>query len=96
MHVISEKLGRDYWERHPDTETALRAWFRLVAHSHWDTPADMLAVCSSASQVGKFTVFNIGGNKCRLIAAIHYNRQKIYVRAVLTHAEYDTGAWKSD
>jgi len=47
-----------------------------------------------ADQVGKLTVFNIGGNKVRLIAAIHYNRQKIYIRAVLTHSEYDEGKWK--
>jgi mRNA interferase HigB len=47
-----------------------------------------------ADQVGKFTVFNIGGNKVRLIAAVHYNRNKIYIRHVLTHREYDTGKWK--
>jgi mRNA interferase HigB len=45
-------------------------------------------------QVGKLTVFNIGGNKVRLIAAIHYNRQKIYIRAVLKHSEYNEGKWK--
>jgi HigB_toxin, RelE-like toxic component of a toxin-antitoxin system len=48
----------------------------------------------SADQVGKLTVFNIGGNKVRLIAAIHYNRHKVYIRAVLTHSEYDEGKWK--
>ena len=48
----------------------------------------------SADQVGKLTVFNIGGNNVQLIAAIHYNRQKLYVRAVLTHPEYDLGKWK--
>ena len=42
------------------------------------------------------TVFNIGGNKARLVAAIHYNRRKVYIRAVLTHAEYDTGKWKAN
>lgn len=47
----------------------------------------------SADQVGKLTVFNIGGNKVRLIAA-HYNRGKIYIRAVLTHAEYDEQRWR--
>jgi mRNA interferase HigB len=47
-----------------------------------------------AYQVEKFTVFNIGGNKVRLIAAVHYNRNKIYIRHVLTHQEYDTGNWK--
>jgi len=48
----------------------------------------------SADQVGNLTVFNIGGNKVRLIAAIHYNRRIIYIRAVLTHREYDEGKWK--
>jgi mRNA interferase HigB len=44
--------------------------------------------------VGKFTVFDVGGNKVRLIAAVHYNRNKIYIRHVLTHEEYDPGNWK--
>jgi mRNA interferase HigB len=48
----------------------------------------------SADQVGGLTVFNISGNKVRLIAAIHYNRKIIYIRAVLTHREYDEGKWK--
>ena len=51
-------------------------------------------VFSSADKVGKLTVFNIGGNRVRLIAAIHYNRKKVYIRAVLTHEEYDGGKWK--
>jgi mRNA interferase HigB len=46
--------------------------------------------------VGEFVVFNIGGNKYRLIAAVHFNRRKVYVRHVLTHAEYDKGKWKED
>jgi len=49
---------------------------------------------SSADKVGKLTVFNIGGNKVRIIAAIHYNRKIVYIRAVLTHKEYDTEIWK--
>lgn len=56
--------------------------------------ADLRGVFPGADQVGKLTVFNIGRNKARLIAAIHYNRQKVYIRAVLTHAEYDEGKWK--
>jgi mRNA interferase HigB len=56
--------------------------------------AELRAAFSTADRVGKLTVFNVGGNKVRLIAAIHYNRRKIYVRAVLTHAEYDEGRWK--
>ncbi len=60
--------------------------FRNFAHLRETFPG--------ADVVGKLTVFNVGGNKVRLIAALHYNRQKVYIRAVLTHAEYDTGTWK--
>ena len=56
--------------------------------------AELRVLFPSADQVGKLTVFNIGGNKARLIAAIHYNRQKVYIRAILTHAGYDEEKWK--
>lgn len=55
---------------------------------------EVRSVFPTADKVGKLTVFNIGGNKARLVAAIHYNRGKIYIRAVLTHKEYDEGKWK--
>ncbi len=56
--------------------------------------AELRAMFPSADQIGKLTVFNIGGNKVRLVTAIHYNRRKVYIRAVLTHPEYDEGKWK--
>jgi mRNA interferase HigB len=56
--------------------------------------AELQATFPAADQVGKLTVFNIGGNTARLIAAIHSNRQRVYVCAILTHAEYDKGDWK--
>jgi mRNA interferase HigB len=56
--------------------------------------AELRQTFPHADQVGKFTVFNIGGNKVRLIAAMHYNRGKIYIRHVLTHPEYGAGKWK--
>jgi mRNA interferase HigB len=70
------------------------AWHTVVRHAEWETFADVRASYPSADQVGRFTVFNIGGNKYRLIAVIHFNRAKVYVRHVLTHAEYDRGNWK--
>ena len=60
----------------------------------FDSIAEMREIFPSADKVGKLTVINIGGNKVRLIAAIHYNRKKIYIRAVLTHTEYDEGKWR--
>ena len=67
----------------------------MAEQSTWETFADVRAHAPSADRVGKFTVFNIGGNKYRLIVDIHFNREKVYVRHVLTHAEYDAGDWKN-
>ena len=94
MHVISRKRLREFWGVHSDAETPLRAWHKLARQVDWQSFADVRAVFPHADQVGKLTVFNIGGNKYRLIAAIHFNRGKVYVRHVLTHAEYDQGKWK--
>ena len=69
-------------------------WYQLVKHNNFSTFAHLRETFPSADQVGKLTVFNIGGNKVRLIAAIHYNRRKIYIRAVLAHAEYDERRWR--
>jgi mRNA interferase HigB len=97
MHVISEKKLREFWANYPDAEEPLRAWRQLAEGSTWEKPDDVRALYGRrVDQVGKFTVFDIGGNKYRLITVIHYNRGKGYVRAVLTHAEYDQGKWKAD
>jgi mRNA interferase HigB len=94
MHVITEKKLRGFWASHADAETALRAWHREAEWADWTKFADVRERFPSADLVGRFTVFNVGGNKYRLVAAIHYNRGKVYVRHVLTHAEYDKGGWK--
>jgi mRNA interferase HigB len=94
MHVITRKRLNEFAKLHPDTTNALAQWYRLVKQNQFASFVELREMFPSADQVGKLTVFNIGGNKVRLIAAIHYNRQKIYIRAVLTHPEYDEGEWK--
>jgi mRNA interferase HigB len=94
MHIISRKRLNEFAERHPDTKAALAYWYSLAKRTGFANFAELRAVFPSADQVGKLTVFNIGGNKVRLIAAIHYNRRKFYIRAVLTYAEYDEQRWK--
>jgi mRNA interferase HigB len=96
MHVISRKKLREFWNQHDDAEPPLRAWYKVVKHANWETFADVRATYSSADQVGKFVVFNIGGNKYRLVTVIHYDRAKVYIRHVLSHTEYDRGDWKED
>lgn len=96
MHVISRKRLREFWADRADAEPSLKAWFRVAKLADWTSFADVRATYRTADQVGKFTVFNVGGNKYRLIAAIHFDRGKLDVRHVLTHAEYDVGKWKDD
>lgn len=94
MHVITRKRLNEFVEKYPETKTALAHWYNLAKNNNFSNFAELRAVFPSADKVGKLTVFNIGGNKVRLVAAIHYNRRKVYIRAVLTHAEYDEGRWK--
>jgi mRNA interferase HigB len=94
MHVISKKCLRQFWTVHADAERPLRQWFRVVSKAYWRSFAELRATYRTADRVDRFTVFNIGGNKYRLVAVIHYNRGKVFVRHVLTHQEYDRGKWK--
>jgi mRNA interferase HigB len=94
MHVITRKRLNEFAKQYPETKTALAHWYSLVKHNDFSNFAELKAMFSSADQAGKLTVFNVGGNKIRLIAAIHYNRKRVYIRGVLTHAEYNEGKWK--
>ena len=96
MHVISKKKLREFWKRYPKAKSPLEAWFQVATHAEWESFADVRKAFKSADSVGRFVVFDIGGNKYRLIVAIHYNRGTLFVRHVLTHAEYDDGKWKDD
>ena len=94
MHVISRKTLRDFWEQYPDSESPLSRWFKIVEQTTFTSFDELRLIFPSADKVGDLVVFNIGGNKYRLIASIHFNRGKVYVRHILTHREYDKGAWK--
>ena len=94
MHVITRKRLNEFAEKHPDLRSALANWHRLMKRGAFRSFAQLRGTFPSADLVGKLTVFNVGGNKARLIAALHFNRQTVYIRAVLTHREYDTEAWK--
>jgi mRNA interferase HigB len=94
MHIITRKRLNEFAEKHPDAASSLAHWYGIARKNRFANFARLRDSFPHADQVGKFTVFNIGGNKIRLIAAVHYNRNKIYLRHVLTHGEYDTGKWK--
>lgn len=94
MHVISRNRLNEFVDKYPETMTALGNWYVLAKRNDFSNFTDLKAIFPSADQVRKLAVFNVGGNKVRLVAAIHYNRRRRYIRAVLTHSEYDEGNWK--
>jgi len=98
VHVISQKALREFGRTHADAAAPLRAWFKLARHGRFGNLAELKRTFASVDIVSMkgcdLYIFNIGGNKYRLAAAIHFNTQRLFVRAILTHAEYDTERWK--
>lgn len=94
VHIITRKRLRDFAARHREAAEPLAIWATIMAKTDFGSFAELKRVFGSVNKVGKFTVFDIGGNKYRLIAAIHYNRNKVCIRHVLTHTEYDRDRWK--
>jgi mRNA interferase HigB len=98
VHVISQKAVRESEQKHADAAASLRAWLKLVRHGRFGNFEELRRTFASVDRVAvngrDFYVFNVGGNNYRLIAAIHFNTQKLFVRHILTHPEYDTGQWK--
>jgi mRNA interferase HigB len=99
MRVISLKPLRAFWEAHPDAKQPLRHWYKTATHARWASLQDVREDYPHADGVrtsagDTLTVFNIGGNKYRLIARIRYEYQLVNVRLVLTHEEYNKGGWK--
>ena len=94
MHIISRKALQLFWQRYPDSQAPLLRWHKIVERSHFRNFDELRVIFPAADLVGDLIVFNIGGNKYRLITSIHFNRDKVYIRHVLTHQEYDKETWK--
>jgi mRNA interferase HigB len=92
MRVIAVRTLREFWTRpgRGDAEQALLAWVAVVRAANWSKPTDIKTMFRSADILGKGrAVFDIGGNKYRLVAAVHYRGKRVYVRFIGTHKEYD-------
>lgn len=90
MRVIAVSQLRAFWARHPDAEQPLKAWYEEASSADWRQPADIKAHYRSASVLkNRRVVFNIKGNDYRLIVAIAYKLQIVYIKFVGTHQEYD-------
>ena len=80
--------------QHSDLLAPLDLWYRVAKKANWKTLNEVRETFPSADAVGKYTVFNVKGNAYRLIVEINYRSQRLFIRHVLTHAEYDRGGWK--
>jgi mRNA interferase HigB len=90
VRIIARKSLREFWERHPDAEQALKAWYHDAKQAEWTSPYDIRQMYATASIVANNrVVFNIRGNHYRLVVAINYAYQVVYIRFIGTHPEYD-------
>jgi mRNA interferase HigB len=91
MPIVAKRTLRQFWEKHPPAEGPLKAWFALVSHASWRSPADVKAVFGNTVDfvADNRVIFDIGGNKYRLIVHVAYGFGRVLVKFVGTHAEYD-------
>ena len=89
MRVISNKALLDFAAIHSKAAVPLQAWRKIIETNEITSFAQVKALINATDKVGDFYVFDIGGNKYRVIAAVHFNRQMLFVRQVFTHPEYD-------
>ena len=94
MHVITQKRVWEAKERYPTAASALDGWYRLIKSNRFGSFEELRRVFPSVDRVGDKYIFDISGNQLRLIANIHFRAQRLYIREILTHAEYDKGGWK--
>ena len=95
MRVISNSALRAFAATHPNAELPLQGWRRVIEKNRFANWAELKAAFNTVDKVGELAVFDIGGNKYRLIAYVRFEKQIVYVKAVLTHRDYQRGAWKS-
>jgi len=90
MRVIAKKILRDFWEKYTDSEEQLKTWYKEATNASWETPNEIKAEYAKASilKSGR-VVFDICGNKYRLIVDINYRRKWVFIRFIGTHTDYD-------
>lgn len=99
MHVITRKRLREFAAEHVDAATPLDDWYRTASKAKWQSLQEVRVIYPHADAVkvasgNDVTVFNVAGNKYRLVTAVHYNAQRVYILRVMTHAEYSRDKWK--
>ncbi|HEY9701411.1 MAG TPA: type II toxin-antitoxin system HigB family toxin [Allocoleopsis sp.] len=96
MHLIAVRKLRADTSLYPDVKNPIETWYATIKKAQWSNLEDVRKIYRDAESVGNFTVFNIKGNRYRLIVGIDYQTQTIYYKYFLTHGEYDKNNWKND
>ncbi len=101
MRIIKPTRIRQYWQRHTQARPSLEQWLLRTKAADWSSIADLKQTFPSADPVRvasgrRVVIFNIAGNQYRLITAVHYDMQKVFVLRFLTHAQYDREVWKDE
>jgi len=94
MRVVSRKAIRDAVANHSEWRASLNAWFKIAKNADWKNFAEVRNSWRNSDIVGRFVVFDIGHNRCRLIGVIKYQWKMVYIRRILSHAEYDQKDWR--
>lgn len=94
MHVVSHKAIRLFCEEYPAAESAMDHSYRVAKRATWASFAEVKQSFNTADFVAPYVVFDIGGNKYRLIAEINFSRDVLFIRWIMTHKQYMKGAWK--
>ena len=95
MRIVSRKAIRAATARHSEWGASLNAWYKIAEKADWKSFAEVRNSWRNSDVVGKFVVFDISHNRCRLIATIKYAWHMIYIRKILSHAEYDEKEWQN-
>jgi mRNA interferase HigB len=94
MRVITNRRLLEFAAKHADASYPLQGWRKVMECVSYVNFAELRLAFGTVDKVGELHVFNVAGNKYRLIAFVHYGRQLCYIKHILTHAEYDKGDWK--
>jgi len=94
MHVVSHKAIRIFCEGHPQARSAMDHWYRVAKQAVWSSFADVKQTFNTADFVAPHVVFDVGGNKYRILAEMNFMRGVLFVRGIMTHKEYEKGAWR--
>lgn len=96
MRIITRKRITEFSDKHPNVKSALESWYFIMNKTDYNSLNELKRTFPSVDRIQNLFVFNIGGNKARLVAAVHFNTKMVFIRQILTHSEYDKEKWKKD